>query len=101
MVRRHQLDGGTAQDTHAVELTAIEKHLPEPQIVHRGRQRPGSAGIVAWFGGYIDHADLLAGCRIDSLGLRKTRHLGRGQPEACVDHLQWLEQALVQEDAPS
>jgi hypothetical protein len=43
VVRRHQLDGLAAENARPVELTAVGKHLREPQIVHRGRHETATA----------------------------------------------------------
>ena len=44
----------------AVKLAAIEEHLAEPQIVHRGRNPAGAAGIILRLRRHIKQARLQA-----------------------------------------
>src|SRR5688500_15579740 len=43
VVRSHQLDGLATEQTTAVELTALEHHLLEAEVVERGRDQAAGA----------------------------------------------------------
>jgi len=46
VVLGHQLDGLQAQDSHIIELAAVEQHLGETQVVGRGGDKSATAGEI-------------------------------------------------------
>ena len=99
MIGRHQLQRLAADDPVAVERAAVEQHLAEPGIVHRGRDQTAAAGFHHRLFQHVEELHLVAVPGIGREGFGETAGILLAGVERGLGHLQRRENAFGQERA--
>ncbi len=94
MIGRHQLQRLAADDPVAVERAAVEQHLAEPRIIHRGRNQTAAAGFHHWLLEHVEELHLVAGPGIGREGFGETVRIFSAGVKPGLGHLQWCENAF-------
>ncbi len=99
MIRRHQFQRLAADDPDAIERAAVEQHLAEPRIVHRGRNQPAAAGFHRRLLQHFEELHLVAGPGIGRERLGETTGVLLAGMKRGLGHLQRRKDAFGQERA--
>ncbi len=99
MVGGHQLQGLAADDPDAVEHAAIEQHLAEPRVIHRGRDQTAAAGFHHRRFQHVEELNFFAAPGIDRERLGEPVGILRTGVKRGLGHLQRCKDALGQEGA--
>ena len=99
MIRGHQFQRLAADQPVAVERAAVEQHLAEPRVVHRGRDQPAAAGFHRRLFQHVEELHFVAGPGIGRERLGEAAGVFLAGMERGLGHLQRRQDALGQERA--
>ena len=99
MVRSHQVQRLAADDPVTVEHAAVQQHLTEARVIHRGRDQPAAARFHHRFVEHVKELHLVAVPGIGRKRLGETVRVFAGGVKRGLGHLQRRQNSLGQERA--